>query len=49
MPASIHMRGNYWNLTWDSMFLVLGKTNFLAHNYILCIHLDVMKNIGDDQ
>ena len=18
MPASIHMRGNYWNLTWDS-------------------------------
>ena len=30
-------------------FLILGKTNFLAHNYILCIHLDVMKKFGDDQ
>ena len=32
-----------------NIFLMVGKTNFLAHNYILCIHLDVMKNFGDDQ
>ena len=32
-----------------TFFLVVGKTNFLAHNYILCIHLDVMEKIGDDQ
>ena len=30
-------------------FLIVGKIWFLAHNYILLIHLDVMNNFGDDQ
>ena len=29
-------------------FLIVEKTNFLAHSYILLIHFDVMDNFGDD-
>ena len=30
-------------------FLRVEKTNFLAHNYILLIHFDVMDNFCNDQ
>ena len=32
-----------------TVFLRVEKTNFLAHNYILIIHFDVMDNFCNDQ